>query len=581
MVLLLLIPLSVLGFTTYSKTDIFESAVIQKEDLEKRSSKFKKIFADYEHVLNEISASEEAQYQTYSFTNSVDREITNMPLPNDPVKMSFYESHFLDLESQNEYTLNLYMATEQGEFYLSNIPPSEVNLNEFDPRQREWYVNAKEANGEVIWTAPYIDTGTGKSTITLAKTVKDPSGQVIGVVGLDFDMHKLAILLRQQFLINSLIVAGVSVIVGLLVVFLFVRNINRPMTALQDGLSRVSNGDLTVEAIDVKNKDEFGELVHSFNSMVTNLNDLLKQVVTTSEQVAASSEQLSANADETSKASEQIAFSIQEVSGGAETQLTQVESTIKLVNHISNDLHSISERVDEVSNSSGKSSEHSAKGDEVVTQAIHQMEIIDKNTAETGQVIQLLNEKALEIEQILSLINGIAEQTNLLALNAAIEAARAGEHGKGFAVVADEVRKLAEQSSQSTKQINDIIRNIQENTNRAVSSMKEGENAVKKGKELVNEAGGSFKVISSAVGDVSSQILNVSNSIKQINTSAQSLVDYMDTMNEVTEKTSRFTSEVAAATEEQSASMEEVSAATRVLANMAQTLHDVAGKFKM
>ena len=112
-------------------------------------------------------------------------------------KKNFIKRFLQEFEEKHEFLLNTYLATEEGEFYLSNIPPAEVDLKQFDPRQTEWYQQAKEANGKIIWTAPYIDTGTGKSTITLAKTLTDTNGQVIGVVGFDFDMHQLSVLIRE------------------------------------------------------------------------------------------------------------------------------------------------------------------------------------------------------------------------------------------------------------------------------------------------------------------------------------------------------------------------------------------------
>lgn len=580
MFLLLFIPLSVIGVSSYLQTNILERVVIDKAVLEDSSSKFSKIFKEYEQILVDISKKEEMQYESYHFTNSAEKNITNMPQANDPVKTEFYEKYLSNFQSSQKYTMNLYMGTEGGALYLHSIPPAEVDLNEYDPTERDWYKQAKEANGEIIWTAPYIDTATGFSTITLAKAVKDSSGKTIGVVGIDFDMHKLAVSLRNNLLIKDLIIGFISLIAGLVLAYFFVQRINRPLSLLQEGLSRLSQGDLSADKISLKTKDEFNLIINSYNKMTENLKELIQQVMTTSEHVAASSQELSANADETSRASEQIAVSIQEVASGTDSQLNQLDNTIKLVGHITSEVTSIAKHVGEVTQSTNNTTEHSIKGVQVVQSAIQQMEIIDERTSETSNVIKLLNNKASEIEQILALINGIAEQTNLLSLNAAIEAARAGEHGKGFAVVADEVRKLAEQSSASTKQINAIISDILQNTSLAVLSMQDGEIAVKKGKELVNEAGSSFKEISSAIELVSDQLLRVSDSVKEINNRTTSLVDHMEHINEVTIKSNSYTTEVAAATEEQTASMQEVSASSKVLADMSHKLLEIARKFK-
>lgn len=581
MVFALVIPLAIVGVISYEKTAILENAVIQKDVIEAEYPEFRDIFSTYENLLNELSEYPEVKVEDYRFTNTEKNNILNMPEVNSPVKEEFYQEYLTSLEKQHRHLINTYIATEKGEFYLSNIPPKEVDLTKFDPRQRDWYLKAVEAKGEIIWTEPYMDTGTGKSTITLAKTLTDNNGKVYGVIGFDFDLHEIAVDIRGEIKNSTLIVATISLLIVLISTFYFMSNLNRMLNALQSNMAKVASGDLSIEKIPVASQDELGQLTNSFNHMVANLKELVVKVIETSQNVAASAEQLSANAEETSKASEQIASSIQAVSGGAEKQLVQVSSSNELVKQISDDISTIASRTHGIADSSLNMSEKSDVGSEVIKKAVEQMVSINSNTTETGKVISLLNQKSVEIEEILTLITGIANQTNLLALNAAIEAARAGEHGKGFAVVADEVRKLAEQSSQSTQKIGLIIREIQDKTREVVESMNVGVEAVKVGTNLVSEAGVSFKDISSAVQEVSEQMKEVSHAILQINGHTESLVQSINDVSDVTVKTTSATQEVAAATEEQTASMEEVSSATRVLAEMAQVLEEVAQRFKI
>jgi methyl-accepting chemotaxis protein len=582
MIVLLLVPLAIVGAISYKQTELFEYAVIQKSDMEKISPKYKEIFFEYESFLEELVKMDEMQFQTFSFPNDQSDEFSNMPLNNDPKKTAFYQKYLSEHSHEKEYTLNLYFASEEkGEFYLSNIPPNEVNLNEFDPRQREWYINAKQAKGEIVWAAPYIDTGTGKSTITLSKAFTDKSGKVLGVMGLDFDMYELSLLIRKSILNTILIIAGLSIIIGLAIVYIFMKRFNKNIVTIQEGFSKVSRGDITIENISVKSKDEISQLTDSFNTMIGNFKTLISSVVESSQHLAASTEQLHANADEASKATEQISSSIEEVSAGTKDQVIKVSQSKEYVSRISKDIEEISIRAERVSESSRETSKQAEDGLIVVKKAIEQMERINQNTDEIAAIIHELNGKSEQIENILTIISGIADQTNLLALNAAIEAARAGEHGKGFAVVADEVRKLAEQSSHSTKQISLLINDIQESTRFAVESINKGELAVKDGTNYVNDGGRSFNEISESVIETANKMREVLLSIDQIKQSTIYLIESMNSVNDSTKQASSYTQEVVSATEEQSASIQEVSDATKALSEMAQVLLESASKFKI
>ena len=196
-------------------------------------------------------------------------------------------------------------------------------------------------------------------------------------------------------------------------------------------------------------------------------------------------------------------------------------------------------------------------------------------------MITHLGERSKEIGAIVHTISSIAAQTNLLALNAAIEAARAGEQGKGFAVVADEVRKLAEQSQDAAKQINALISQVQEQTDIAVNAMGSGTQEVKKGTQIVNDAGASFKEIVTHIEKVTQDVQVVADEVKQIVSGNTEVVNIMARLRDIGENTVGNVNKVSSSTQTQLASQEEITSASRNLAELAQGLQNTITKFKL
>jgi len=209
------------------------------------------------------------------------------------------------------------------------------------------------------------------------------------------------------------------------------------------------------------------------------------------------------------------------------------------------------------------------------------MNIINDKVVNSSNIVHLLGKKSSEVGNIVTLITQIAAQTNLLALNAAIEAARAGEQGKGFAVVADEVRKLAEKSGDSAGQIDGLIKEIQTEMMSAVISMNEGTNAVKEGIVLVKNAGNSFHEILSDVDGVSKNMQEVSAVVQQIYAASQMMVQSVEKIAEITKDSAVGAQNIAAASQEQNAIMKEVSNAADMLTQMAIGLEKKFSIFKM
>ncbi|MGG1660651.1 methyl-accepting chemotaxis protein [Brevibacillus sp. NRS-1366] len=385
----------------------------------------------------------------------------------------------------------------------------------------------------------------------------------------------------NQIITILLMIIGCALLVGAVVVILFANHISKPLVKLTSLVKRMDDGDLTVEPLQIKNKDEIGQLCDSFNSMSVKLKEVIGDVAETSQQLAASSEELAASSEQTERATEQIAQAIQEVSIGAERQSVNMKDADDRVTGVSNRLQQLSSSMAAVAALATKTNQQASNGNEVVAQTINQISLIQQTSAATAEDIIQLNEKSKDITHIVEVITQIANQTNLLALNAAIEAARAGEHGRGFAVVADEVRQLAEGSAKAAGDIRTIIEQIQLNTQYVVNRMKDGTEVVRDGITMIEQTGDLFTDIVKMIENISLESQEVVGIVETIHVESQTMVESIREVSQISEQSSGNIQNIAAASEEQNATMEEVSATAGALSKMALDLQDALSRFKI
>lgn len=373
----------------------------------------------------------------------------------------------------------------------------------------------------------------------------------------------------------------VGLLVGVAIAFVVARSISNPLKKVMQDVEQMADGNLAIEDVTVKNRDEIGQLVQSFNMMKNNLREIIQGVSETSEQLAASSEELSASAEETTAATNQVATSINEVTQTIELQGAKTEESAEVIGEIVNGIVQIAENASKVSESTMETTNQANVGSEYIEKVTSQMNIIYQANIETNDVMQNLERRSKEIGQIIMLITDIADQTNLLALNAAIEAARAGEQGKGFAVVADEVRKLAEESRKSASQIAEIILAIQQETEKAAEMMSNGNVEVTNGKGLVEETRKTFLEILKLIENSNAGVQELSAISEEMSASAEQAGGAVEEVEKLAQTTSQSSGEIAAATEEQLATMEEISTSAISLADLAERLREAVSKFKL
>ncbi|MCC7205082.1 MAG: HAMP domain-containing protein, partial [Phycisphaeraceae bacterium] len=346
-----------------------------------------------------------------------------------------------------------------------------------------------------------------------------------------------------------LVIAGVG-----LFVWLLRRIFNRPVNALIERIKDIAQGegDLT-QRVAVTNQDELGQLGGWFNQFVAKIHDLIAEISGVTRDVAS--------------ASTQIASSAEELAGGISEQNQQMTQISAAVEEMSSSIIEVAKKSGQAAQNADESGKVAQEGGQVVQETIQGMTSIDQAVTASAASVAELGKRGEQIGQIIGVINDIADQTNLLALNAAIEAARAGEHGRGFAVVADEVRKLADRTTKATEEIAKSIQAIQQETSQAVDRMNSGTEQVKQGVTRATQAGQSLQKIVSGAKEVATMISSIAAAAEEQSAAAEQVARNIESISAVTRQASEGTQQAA-----------EASAG---LSRTAEQLQRLVGRFKI
>jgi methyl-accepting chemotaxis protein len=358
-----------------------------------------------------------------------------------------------------------------------------------------------------------------------------------------------------------------------------------PVNEAQAVLGKEANYDLTTHIIGEYHGD-FGRLSSSINMALDNRIEVLLKMKQVSEGLAESSSQLTRASEQAGQATQQIAGSSQQVAKGAADQATALQDTLKAIGQLSSAIdqiargaqeqahmiernvqvvHHVSAAIEQVSANAKNAAagtmvaaESAQKGAAMSRETVKGMEVIKRTMDAAADKVNGLGDRSKEIGKIVAAIDDIADQTNLLALNAAVEAARAGEQGRGFAVVADEVRKLAERSSQATKEIAELIGGIQEGVSETVAAMQKGTSEVDSGYALANKAGQSLDDILARSKDMGIQVEQISNAAQQLTDMGNEMVKLSDNISAIVEQNTASTEQMAATAKQVSGAVENV-----------------------
>lgn len=358
-------------------------------------------------------------------------------------------------------------------------------------------------------------------------------------------------------------------------------NITRPLHRLTNAAHVIANGDLREEDVHVKTKDEIGELAAAFNAMKASLSSLISNVSLNVSSTTAASEQLASSTDEVSAASADIAKRVETVAESGSNSAAIGNDCAVAMDETAQGVSRIAEAAQVLNSHAMDMQTIAGEGGHTLQTAEQQMSVIQQSSYETKEKIKQLSRQSAEIENITKVITDITDQTNLLALNAAIEAARAGEHGKGFAVVADEVRKLAEQSKSSASQIAGLTSTIQKDTREVEESVNTTAQNVDQGVVYLQNAQVSFNHIVGSITEMTAQIQEVSASSEQISASTEEVAASITEMAHAANSAAGEIGIVLSAVEEQTATMQEINEVAQSLSEGAVGVQEQINLFKV
>lgn len=383
--------------------------------------------------------------------------------------------------------------------------------------------------------------------------------------------------------ISTVIYSLIFLLVSMIAVFILTGTITKVLKLVVNHLEKMSAGDLS-EDVDSKFtsiKNEIGDMARALNIMQSSLRSMISKIKNNSINIDSRSQDLSSVAGEMTSATENVSCAIQDVARATGGQAEDLVDITQLINSFGVEIENIVKAINEVEVQSMGINSLAQDSNGSMESLMTSVTKVGTSFKEFAEKITALGENVIKINGITNLINSIADQTNLLALNAAIEAARAGEAGRGFSVVADEIRKLAEQSKESSENINRLINGIASDTNAIVGSTNMMSAELETQVTVINSTIESFKKITTAVEEVIPKIEAVNKSALSIEGEKDQILSKVEGASAVAEEVSASSEEITASSEEMNASSEEVAATAENLSSMTKEMQVEVGKFKL